>query len=180
MANQILICNLRPPEFASILRRYEPKSSKFKKQLFELRDHCLFYYNHRRAKLPDGESLPASLLCSFHTLTGIICLDGCCVEVKEDEVSKNRFGFTITHKSPTYPTHHLYCSCKEELDAWMNHLEPFQQYSIKRIIIELIEFTISSSNLHQFYTIGPKIGGGKFSVVSKCVTLIALLSTHLE
>ena len=60
----IFLCIVfRLPEHSGILRRLGKNMRTWKKQLFELRDHFLFYYNHRNSKLPTGES--ASLVIRF-------------------------------------------------------------------------------------------------------------------
>lgn len=44
----------RTPEYSGELRRFIPKTNSWKKQIFELRDHFLFYYSSKKAKLPEG------------------------------------------------------------------------------------------------------------------------------
>jgi hypothetical protein len=78
---------------------------------FELRGHFLFYYGKKEVECPKG----------------VFFLDGCYIDETNDYYQTKKYGFVITHKSPSYEPHYLYCSDKGKFEEWMSHLKVFQR-----------------------------------------------------
>lgn len=58
--------------------------------------------------------------------SGVLFLDGCYFEEIHDHDKNNKFGFAITHKSQSFPTHHLYSESKELINKWLENLRVFE------------------------------------------------------
>lgn len=87
------------------------RTKKWTSRYFELRGHFLFYYGKKEVECPKG----------------VLFLDGCYIETKNDFPQTQKYGFVISHKSPSYMPHHLYCNDKSKFDEWMSHLRVYQR-----------------------------------------------------
>jgi len=122
--------NTKIPEATGFLSS-QVKKKPSKAEYFELKGPFLIYYMKKEQKF-----------CK-----GVIFLDGCKVEPVNDN-NKKKYGFKITHQSPSYIPQCFNCQGKADFDQWMDHLRHFQ-----------------NSSIGDYYRIGEKIGTGQFSTV---------------
>ncbi|OMJ69279.1 hypothetical protein SteCoe_33035 [Stentor coeruleus] len=82
----------------------------------------------------------------------IVYMEGCYAEIIGDYYLSNKFGISITHQNPSFGELHLWADSRKERDSWLR-------------------FLLNASNqkrFKEFYTLGVKIGRGKFSEVYQC------------
>ena len=82
----------------------------------------------------------------------VIFLKGCYVDILGDQYIPNKFGIIISHQSACYGDVILWINSRAERDDWIKYLEAASNYR----------------RFKDFYSIGEKIGQGKFSEVYIC------------
>lgn len=87
----------------------------------------------------------------------LILMEGCYAEIIGDYYVTNKFGIQITHQNINFGEIMLWSDSRKERDDWLRYLE------------------IASNNkkFKEFYSIGDKIGQGKFSDVYTCTEHIS-------
>ncbi|OMJ93535.1 hypothetical protein SteCoe_3513 [Stentor coeruleus] len=82
----------------------------------------------------------------------VIYMEGCYMEIIGDYYISNKFGISITHQNLSFGEIMLWSDSRKERDDWLRFLENASNYR----------------KFKEFYTIGEKIGHGKFSDVYSC------------